>query len=164
VVASLSSLSSSAQAAIYYEADDYYAEGGGAPSAWLGSGADGLGLEGEVDPHQFRALLEGILPDGSTLGTHRDGGRQHRPGWDLTFSAPKSVSVMALVAGDRRLIQAHTEAVTSALAVAERHAAGARIRSDGTVVYVQTRNSPRPRFVTRQAGLRTRSFIRTPSS
>lgn len=140
MVASLSSLSSSAQAAIYYEADDYYAEGGGAPSAWLGSGANGLGLEGEVDPHQFRTLLEGVLPDGATLGTHRDGERQHRPGWDLTFSAPKSVSVMALVAGDRRLIQAHTEAVTSALAFAERHAAGARIRNDGTVVYAQTRN------------------------
>lgn len=41
------------------------------------------------------------------LGTYRDGQLEHRPGWDVTLSAPKSVSIMAEVAGDRRLIAAH---------------------------------------------------------
>lgn len=140
MVASLSSLSSSAQAASYYEADDYYAENGAAPSRWQGSGAALLGLEGEVDPEQFRQLLEGHLPTGQTLGAHREGGRQHRPGWDLTFSAPKSVSIMALVAGDRRLHEAHAQAVAAALSFAERHAGGTRIREGEHVTHVRTGN------------------------
>lgn len=140
MVASLSSLSSSAQAASYYEADDYYAEDGAAPSRWQGSGAARLGLEGEVDPDRFRQLLEGVLPDGVTLGARREDGRQHRPGWDLTFSAPKSVSVMALVAGDRRLDEAHAAAVEAALAFTERHAGGTRIRDGERVAHVRTGN------------------------
>jgi conjugative relaxase-like TrwC/TraI family protein len=140
MVASLSSLSSSAQAASYYEADDYYAEDSAAPSLWQGSGAAFLGLEGEVDPEQFRRLLDGHLPTGQTLGAHREGGRQHRPGWDLTFSAPKSVSIMALVAGDRRLDAAHAQAVAAALSFAERHAGGTRIREGEHVAHVRTGN------------------------
>lgn len=140
MVASLSSLSSSAQAASYYDADDYYAEDGAAPSRWQGSGATLLGLEGEVDPEQFRQLLEGALPDGAALGSKREDGRQHRPGWDLTFSAPKSVSVMALVAGDRRLDEAHAAAVEAALAFTERHAGGTRIRNGERVNHVRTGN------------------------
>jgi len=140
MVASLSSLSSSAQAASYYEADDYYAEDGAAPSRWQGSGAALLGLEGEVDPDRFRQLLEGALPNGVVLGAKREDGRQHRPGWDLTFSAPKSVSVMALVAGDRRLDEAHAAAVEAALAFTERHAGGTRIRGSERVTHVRTGN------------------------
>ncbi len=140
MVASLSSLSNSAQASSYYEADDYYAEDGAAPSRWQGSGAARLGLEGEVDPDRFRQLLDGVLPDGAMLGAKREDGRQHRPGWDLTFSAPKSVSVMALVAGDRRLDEAHAAAVEAALAFTERHAGGTRIRNGERVTHVRTGN------------------------
>lgn len=53
---------------------------------------------------QFKTLLDGKLPDG-----------QQSKAWDFTFSAPKSVSIMALVAGDRRLIDAHQGAVKTAL-------------------------------------------------
>ena len=106
MVASVSALSSAGQAASYYEADDYYAEGGLAPSEWFGEAAGGLGLEGEVDRDQFAALLEGQVA-GEQLGTTRDGKVEHRPGWDITLSAPKSVSIMAEVAGDKRLISAH---------------------------------------------------------
>src|SRR3546814_6605853 len=49
MVASVSALTSSAQASSYYEADDYYAEGGLSPSEWQGAGAQALGLSGEVD-------------------------------------------------------------------------------------------------------------------
>jgi conjugative relaxase-like TrwC/TraI family protein len=138
MVATISGISSSSQAASYYEADDYYSEGGLAPSAWQGKGAEALDLEGPVDRDQFKALLDGLLPSGQALGTVRNGEREHRPGWDLTFSAPKSVSVMALVAGDKRLISAHDQAAATALAFAERNGAATRIREGGQVEQVRT--------------------------
>ncbi len=132
MVASVSALTSSAQASSYYDADDYYAEGGLSPSEWQGQGAEALGLSGEVDREQFRDLLDGKVGD-QQLGTFRDGQLEHRPGWDVTLSAPKSVSIMAEVAGDRRLIAAHGEAVKTAMAHAEKHMAATRIRDGGTV-------------------------------
>lgn len=132
MVASVSALSSAGQAASYYEADDYYAEGGLAPSEWFGEAAQALGLSGEVDREQFAALLEGQVA-GQQLGTTRDGRIEHRPGWDITLSAPKSVSIMAEVAGDKRLIAAHGAAVKVALAHVENHMAATRIRAGGEV-------------------------------
>ena len=132
MVASVSALTSSAQAASYYEADDYYSEGGLSPSEWQGAGAEALGLSGEVDREQFRDLLDGKVA-GEQLGTFRDGQLEHRPGWDVTLSAPKSVSIMAEVAGDRRLIAAHGEAVRTAMAHVEKHMAATRVRDGGTV-------------------------------
>ena len=137
MVATVSGLTSSAQAASYYEADDYYAEGGQSPSAWEGQAAEELGLDGEVDRDTFRALLDGKVA-GRQLGTIRDGKLEHSPGWDLTLSAPKSVSVMALVAGDNRLIAAHGAAVRTALSHVERHMAATRIRADGSVTREMT--------------------------
>ena len=132
MVASVSALSSAGQAASYYEADDYYAEGGLAPSEWFGEAAGALGLEGEVDREQFAALLEGQI-GGRQLGTTRDGKTEHRPGWDITLSAPKSVSIMAEVAGDKRLIAAHGAAAKVALAHVEKHIAATRVRGGGEV-------------------------------
>lgn len=139
MVASVSALTSSAQASSYYEVDDYYAEGGLSPSEWQGAGAEALGLSGEVNRDQFRALLEGQIGD-QQLGTYRDGQLEHRPGWDVTLSAPKSVSIMAEVAGDRRLIAAHGEAVRTAMAYVEKHMAATRIRDGGTVTREATGN------------------------
>ncbi|MDD2876451.1 MAG: MobF family relaxase [Acidiphilium sp.] len=132
MVATISALTSAGQAASYYEADDYYAEGGLAPSEWLGQGAQALNLNEAVDRDQFARLLEGHV-SGQSLGTMRDGEWEHRPGWDVTFSAPKSVSLMAEVAGDRRLIAAHERAVKTALGLAEQHFTATRIREDGSV-------------------------------
>ncbi len=132
MVATISALTSAGQAASYYEADDYYAEGGLAPSEWLGQGAQALSLAGAVDRDQFALLLEGHVAEQS-LGTMRDGEWEHRPGWDVTFSAPKSVSIMAEVAGDRRLIAAHERAVKTALGLAEQHFTATRIREDGSI-------------------------------
>jgi len=139
MVASVSALTSSAQAASYYEADDYYAEGGLSPSQWQGKGAEALGLSGEVDRDQFRDLLDGKI-GGQQLGTVRGGQLEHRPGWDITLSAPKSVSVMAEVAGDRRLIAAHAEAAATAMAHVEQHMAATRIREGGSVAREATGN------------------------
>src|SRR5690606_8299768 len=132
MVASVSALTSSAQASSYYEADDYYAEGGLSPSEWQGQGAEALGLSGEVDRDQFRDLLDGQIGD-QQLGTFRDGQLEHRPGWDVTLSAPKSVSIMAEVAGDRRLIGARGQAVETGMPHVEQHMAATRIRDGGTV-------------------------------
>lgn len=144
MVASVFALTSSAQAASYYEADDYYSEGGVSPSEWQGQGAEVLGLSGEVDHNHFRDLLDGKVA-GEQLGRHysgdgRDGQLEHRPGWDVTLSAPKSVSIMAEVAGDRRLIAAHGEAVKVAMAHVEKHMAATRIRDGGTVAREATGN------------------------
>ncbi len=140
MVATISALSSSAGASSYYEADDYYADGGLSPSAWQGAGAEALGLSGEVERDQFREMLDGTLNNGQQLGTERSGEVQHRPGWDVTMSAPKSVSIMAEVAGDRRLVEAHDKAVKAALDYTERHAAATRIKADGKVERQQTNN------------------------
>jgi conjugative relaxase-like TrwC/TraI family protein len=140
MVATISAISSSAQASSYYEADDYYAGDGLSPSEWQGAGADALGLSGEVERDQFREMLDGKMPSGQQLGTVRDGANQHRPGWDVTMSAPKSVSIMAEVSGDRRLVGAHDRAVKCALAFAERHTAATRVRDGGVVNRQQTGN------------------------
>lgn len=72
--------------------EDYYAGKGEAPGQWIGDASSRLGLAGQVDGQTLAALMEGKLPGAaSTLG----GTRANRtPGWDLTWSAPKSVSVL----------------------------------------------------------------------
>lgn len=100
-------------------ADDYYAKEGEA-QVWQGKGAEVLGLTGEVDRERFRDLLAGrIDPNGPSVrqGTRDDA--KTRIGIDLTFSAPKSVSIHALVGGNAALIAAHDKAVAAALQAAE---------------------------------------------
>lgn len=107
-------------AASYYEdAHDYYSKDK-EPSKWIGEGAHRLGLNGEVDAAKFRDLLDGKMPDGSQIHNAAEG---RRGGTDFTFSAPKSVSMQALVGGDKRLIDAHEKAVARTLAYAESLAA-----------------------------------------
>ena len=135
---SIGALSSAAQGASYYERDGYYAKddpGHREASAWAGKGAEELGLKGPVDPDTFRAVLEGKVPDGSgtELGRRgKDGKILHRPGRDLTFSAPKSVSLAALVGGDGRIVEAHDRAVAATLAWVERNAAETRMKDPET--------------------------------
>lgn len=133
---SLSNVGNGAAAASYYEAaDDYYARDHG-PSAWWGAGAASLGLQGAVDSGEFAALLDGRLPSGETLH-HAAAGR--RGGTDGTFSAPKSVSLQALVGGDSRIIEAHRLAVERALAYAQT-LVGCRVTEDGITHSERTGN------------------------
>ncbi len=115
---SISKVKSSAQAVSYYEKDDYYRGEDGAVSGqgqWFGRGAERLELSGSVDHDTFKDLLEGRLPNGQELGSHQDGQRVHTPGWDMTFSAPKSVSILIEAGGDERLETAHREAARTAM-------------------------------------------------
>ncbi|MDB5975068.1 MAG: exonuclease subunit alpha [Nevskia sp.] len=103
---------SAGQADRYYDKDDYYTKDAAAPSQWHGSGAKALRLSGAVKPEDFKALVRGELPDGTTL--HRGGSNVRRAGTDFEFSAPKSFSIQALVVGDDRLVKAHQQAVAVA--------------------------------------------------
>ena len=122
-----------ANLARYYTVGDYYTKGTDEHSEWGGALAADLGLQGKVDPAVFQHLLDGRVA-GQQLGRHRANGQiEHHPGWDFAVNAPKSVSIMALVAGDDRIVAAHEQAVGTALAYLEEHAA-LRRRDDGKVV------------------------------
>ena len=111
------------------------AQGG---SAWAGKGAEALGLSGPVEPDAFKAVLEGKVPGGPHLGKRgQDGEIHHRPGRDVTLSAPKSVSLMALVGGDERMVAAHDRAVTRTLAWIERNAIETRMQNKVSGAMVQ---------------------------
>ena len=93
---------------------------------WIGAAAGDLGLDhaGPVEATQFRSLLAGRHPGtGRPLPLPPAGGRRVA-GFDLTFSAPKSVSVVFALGGEevaRAVVAAHTEAVGGALQYLERH-------------------------------------------
>jgi conjugative relaxase-like TrwC/TraI family protein len=108
--------------------DDYYSGRGEAPGRWAGRAAGALGLGGEVDADGFAALMEGRDP-GTGERLRRVGGRSRVAAFDLTFSAPKSVSVLFAVgepALGRALVEAHEEAVVAAVGYLEREACRVR--------------------------------------
>ena len=125
-------------AANYFAADNYYTRADAERSGqWLGKGAETLGLRGVIEASQFEAVLKGMLPDGSRVGTDN---RAHRAGTDLTFSMPKSWSILALVGGDRRILDAYGSAVRETLAWAEKNLAETRMDVRGKERVVATRN------------------------
>lgn len=131
---------SSGQAQSYHkleftsETQNYYKQGDAVRGEWQGQLAARLGVSGEVSPLEFSRLAEGKNPaTDEQMVRHRaameyknaDGTTtksvEHRAGWDATFSAPKSVSLTALVGGDDRVREAHRAAVTTALDELERY-------------------------------------------
>jgi conjugative relaxase-like TrwC/TraI family protein len=114
---------------------NYWKQGGGNEGEWHGKLAEQYGLAGAaVGAKEFSRLSEGQHPEtGERLVRHRkvaeystEAGKtvapvEHRAGWDATFSAPKSVSLTALVGGDDRVRIAHREAVDVALNELERY-------------------------------------------
>lgn len=133
------SISTIAGDAGYYSSQDNYYVLGSLESRWLGEGAENLGLSGQVLDAEMNAMKHGVLPDGSVLSRVENGKETHRPGYDLTFSAPKSVSMMALIGGDRRFIDAHNRAVDTVMKEVEA-LASARITEGGQTQTVLTGN------------------------
>ncbi|WP_370205397.1 MobF family relaxase [Pararhodobacter marinus] len=135
---SVANVRSPSAAASYFASDNYYASADADRSGqWVGEGAKRLGLNGKVEAQTFDALLRGELPDGSSVGNP---GQAHRPGTDLTFSVPKSWSLLALVGKDERIIAAYREAVLEALHWAEKNAAETRMVEKGKTVTQATGN------------------------
>lgn len=112
----------------------YWARGQEIQGEWQGRLAEKYGLSGAVGADEFARLSQGQHPvTGEQLIRHRaahtyekaDGTAgttsEHRAGWDATFSAPKSVSLTALVGGDVRVREAHRESVRVALDELERY-------------------------------------------
>lgn len=109
---SIAPVRSSGGAAAYFAQDNYYTVQENAEvGVWAGEGARLLGLSGQVDKDTFEAILNGRLPGGEMVGQVE--GR--RLGVDLTFSMPKSASILALVSGDTRILDAHMAAVRSTM-------------------------------------------------
>jgi len=115
--------------------ENYYTEGERVRGEWQGKLAERYGLHGEVREDQFARLSEGQHPEtGEQLVRHQTAreyvsergdtvrSMEHRAGWDATFSAPKSVSLTALVGGDDRVKEAHRESVKVALDEMEKYA------------------------------------------
>lgn len=121
-------IGSAGGAAEYYSADNYYAGGEHGPSEWGGKGAEALGLSGPVDVATFERVLDGKLPNGAVIAPGADG---RNPGMDLTFSAPKSVSLVALVGGDTRVLEGHARAVRAVMGWAEERFATTRMGAGG---------------------------------
>jgi len=113
---------------------NYWKQGDTIQGEWHGKLAEDFGLSGAVGAAEFARLSEGQHPEtGKQLVSHRvvheyknaEGKSvspvEHRAGWDATFSAPKSISLTALVGGDDRVREAHREAVNVALNELERY-------------------------------------------
>jgi len=114
--------------------DNYYTQGQRVQGEWHGKLAEQWGLKGEVQEEHFARLADGHHPlTEIDLVRHRPGYEyvngegqtihtmEHRAGWDATFSAPKSVSLTALVGADEHVRVAHREAVNLALDQLERY-------------------------------------------
>jgi conjugative relaxase-like TrwC/TraI family protein len=125
---------SAGQAQTYHQKEftakeqNYWSQRGVIAGEWQGRLAGQFGLAGTVSAEDFAKLSQGQHPqtgeqlvrqrasyeyqdaDGKTIKT-----MEHRAGWDATFSAPKSVSLTALVGGDERVREAHRESVRVAL-------------------------------------------------
>jgi conjugative relaxase-like TrwC/TraI family protein len=131
---------SASQAKEYHERefanaqDNYYSEGQRVKGEWHGQLAAQWGLKGEVNEEHFARLADGQHPvSGEQLVRHRAAleyenehgtkvkTMEHRAGWDGTFSAPKTVSLTALVGRDERVSVAHRESVNTALDELEKY-------------------------------------------
>ncbi len=111
--------------------NDYYAAGEIRAGQWIGMGGEHLGLKGNVKRDQFRALCENQNPQtGERLTQRNQKEGLRRVFYDFTCSAPKSVSVMAVILDDPRLIEAHEESAGIAFRELETFAA-TRIRKQG---------------------------------
>jgi len=136
----LAAVGSASGAGKYYSQDNYYTTSElTEASQWFGSGAEALDLQDMVEEQAFVDVLSGKLPDGSEIPAVHG---EHRPGLDMTFSAPKSVSLLALIGRDDRIIGALRGSVTATLGWAEKNLIKARVWDPAAKMQVveKTRN------------------------
>jgi len=114
------SIATAVDSAGYYMAQDNYYFLGSMEARWMGKGAEELGLAGIVNEHDFGEALAGRLPGDIDLTRMVGGKNVHRTGYDLTFGAPKTASVLMVVHGDQALLKAWNESVAETLAEIEK--------------------------------------------
>jgi conjugative relaxase-like TrwC/TraI family protein len=120
--------------------DEYYAGVGEAPGVWSGGWSPELGVSGMVEADDLRALIDGNHP--TSCAPLLAGLRERSvKAFDLTFSAPKSVSLLWALGSEAvadTVMTAHRDAVAAALGFLEEHAATARLQTDGIRRHVPT--------------------------
>lgn len=104
---------SASQASSYYKLDDYYHEKGHVPARVMGAAAERLGLAGDFDSVKFNDALRGKFGGDPIASANTP--NLARAGFDCVFSAPKSVSIEALVYGETDVVEAHQKAVDAAM-------------------------------------------------
>ena len=139
----IAKLSANSAENYYYEKDPVFnAEGENNNLNWSGKGADKLSLSGTVEKEDFKSLLEGKTKEGQVLrnASQKTSG-EDRKAFDITLSAPKSVSHLGLVMDKKEVIEAHHKAVNDTLAFAEKNYAQARVyNAEGERVKETTEN------------------------
>ena len=134
---SIKPLKSAKSACDYYlKAFNYYNNDATA-IAWRGKAKEYLSLDDNIEKDLMLRLLEGKMPDGTKLQNNRG---EHRPGFDMTFSAPKSVSVLVGLGVALDLEQMHDAAVKYALSQVEEKFAEIRFVKDGEINFEKTGN------------------------
>ncbi len=135
--------SESSTAALHYfgqclSRGDYYLDGQEIAGQWGGKGAVALGLKGAVEKELFECLLENRRPDRTPLTARTVANR--RPGYDFTFDVPKSVSLLHLLSGDERIVEAMRRAIRKTMDEMEEEM-HARVRKGGAFFERRTGNA-----------------------
>ena len=123
-----------------YAEDNYYTQNQGLTnSQWYGKGAAILSLNGQVSTVEYNNAYQGLDTQGNLL-RQRQSGKKYNPGRDLTFSAPKSVTLLGLVKEDKAVIEAHDKAVRTTLDYIEKNCTFTRTGKGGAN-HLQTDNA-----------------------
>ena len=109
--------------------DDYYTQDAEQPGVWMGEAATLLGLDGEVTREPFARLARNQHPFEEHQLTPRRRERR-RVGYDITFTAPKSVSILFIVTQDSRILEAFQRNVSTTMSAIEAEVR-TRVRRDG---------------------------------
>ncbi len=140
MVATIKSISSACNAGKYFYWTERNCE---CASGWQDTKGNQLLQLNQLNREDLENVLEGrISEDGKQIQLGRKEGEaiKHHPGQELILSAPKSVSIMALVAGDKRIVDAHEEAVTNVVDYIERNMVYTRVQEKGNMLSVKTDN------------------------
>jgi len=119
----------------YYVEDDYYLNDDAPRGEWTGKGSICLGLSNKTIGDEYHYIMKGLSPDGKEplCAQLAD---NHRSGWDLTFSAPKSVSIVWAIADEalrKKISEAQLTAVKKAISLLEDNAAFTRRGAGGEI-------------------------------
>ncbi|WP_013325805.1 MobF family relaxase [Gloeothece verrucosa] len=129
-----------------YAQENYYSTGDGLTnSEWLGKAASEQGLKGQIQEQHFHNAYQALDPNGDPLRRQQNYRkpvqRHNRPGTDVTLSAPKSISVAALVMGDNQILEAHKAAVRATMEYVEKNCIFYQTKQKGKKLLLQSKTA-----------------------